>query len=281
MEVYDLIDAIGERHGLRLTVGERFQRGEQGAYAVADASGTPYVLKWSGVEANERFQRARRVTDYLRRKGYPAPRYVLDGVDGSVSYCLQETLPGRPMLPIDPVYLPRLLELNTLQRGPAPGFVSDWPQSIVESVLVGGEGYCVLSSLTGYSRETSELLERVQLQAAQYSKIVCPNDDIVHFDFNPGNILVSDGRVSGVVDWDGVTAGDRMFDVATMLFYIRSDRSARQMLWQHVNAHSTRGAVSLYLAHMIVRQVDWSIRHHDAEVVQLWVGQANELLSEC
>lgn len=281
MQVDELIDAIGKRHGLKLTSGERYSWGEQGAFAIADAGGTSFVLKWSMAEAGERIRRVRRVTEHLRNKGYPAPRYVLDGIVDGVSYSLQEALPGQPMLPVDQVYLPQLLALNDLQRGPAPDLASDWPQSLVESVRVGYEEYCILASLIDYSRETRELLDRVQSLVTRYPDIVCPNDDIVHFDFNPGNILVAEGRVSGVVDWDGVTAGDRMFDVVTMLFYIRSDPSARQMLWQHLHANSTRGAVFLYLAHMIVRQVDWSIRHHNAEVVRLWVEQANNLLAEC
>jgi aminoglycoside phosphotransferase len=280
MQIDHLIDVVGRRHRLRLTPGKRFLWGEQGAFAVADADGRSLVLKWSSVEASERFQRARRITDCLRSKGYPAPRYVLDGVVDGVSYCLQEMLPGQPMLPADPVYLPRLLALNDLQRAPAPELTSDWPQSIVESVRVGCDGYCVLSSLIDYSPETRELLDRVQSLVEQYPEIDCPDDEIVHFDFNPGNILVADGRISGVVDWDGVTAGDRMFDVVTLLFYVRSDQRARQVLWKHLREHSTRGAVSLYLAHMIVRQVDWSIRHHNADSIDLWVEHSGNLLAE-
>jgi len=121
---------------------------------------------------------------------------------------------------------------------------------------------------------------RAQLHVATSTEIDCPTDDIVHFDFNPGNILIADGQVRGVVDWDGATAGDRMFDVVTLLFYTRVDRVTRQALWDYLREHSSFPAVSLYLAHMIIRQLDWSIRHHEAESVRLWTDNAWNLLEE-
>jgi len=35
--------------------------------------------------------------------------------------------------------------------------------------------------------------------------------DIVHDDFQGPNILVHEGRISGVVDWEGCCRGDRAF----------------------------------------------------------------------
>lgn len=276
-----LVNVINARHGLQLILGERFPHGEQGAFAVHDATGAAFVLKWSAdVRMDECVDRARLVTECLRDRGYPVPRYRFHGVVGDVHYSLQEALPGQPIGTVSLTHLPRLLELNALQRGAAPLPAGDWPQWIIGSVLDGFEGYCVLASLENHSQTTQALLAEAQALAARYSDTVCPATDIVHFDFNPVNILADDGQISGVVDWDGASPGDCAFDLVTLLFYARRHHDARRALWRHLSAYSTPGAVALYLAHLIVRQVDWSIRHHDDATVGFWVDNANTLLSE-
>jgi aminoglycoside phosphotransferase (APT) family kinase protein len=41
---------------------------------------------------------------------------------------------------------------------------------------------------------------------------------ICHGDFHPLNILVEDGRVSGVLDWSGFLIGEQAYDVGTTVF---------------------------------------------------------------
>lgn len=279
--ILTIINAINAQHGLGLTLGERFASGEQGAFAVRAVTGTAYVLKLSAeAGALDRLQRAQIVTKHLRGLGYPAPSYHLNGVVEGLIYSLQEVLPGRPIEAIGMTHVARLVALNALQRGPASLPANDWPRPIIDSVLVGCDSYCVLESLDGYSRATRALLIHVQSLVTEHADVACPAGDIVHFDFNPANILIDDDQISGVVDWDGVMSGDRMFDLVTLLFYAGADRGTRQAIWQHLRTASTPGAISLYLAHIIVRQVDWSIRHHDADTIESWLGVADSLLKE-
>ena len=48
----------------------------------------------------------------------------------------------------------------------------------------------------------------------------------IHGDLHPRNVLVKDGRITGVVDWGDITSGDRATDLAAvwMLFPDRIDR---------------------------------------------------------
>ena len=55
-------------------------------------------------------------------------------------------------------------------------------------------------------------------------------NDVVHFDFNPSNILIENGQVSGVIDWEGTCVGDRTFDLATLLFYAYDALDVREYL---------------------------------------------------
>jgi hypothetical protein len=39
-------------------------------------------------------------------------------------------------------------------------------------------------------------------------------------------------------------------------------------------------ALSVYLAHLILRQVDWSLRHHEATVSNRYIARGQALLAE-
>lgn len=44
---------------------------------------------------------------------------------------------------------------------------------------------------------------------------------LLHFDYHPLNLLVADGRVTGVIDWANVHAGDRRADLARTVTILR------------------------------------------------------------
>jgi aminoglycoside phosphotransferase (APT) family kinase protein len=77
-------------------------------------------------------------------------------------------------------------------------------------------------------------------------------------DFTADNVLGVNGEITGVIDWGGARSGDRAFDLATWSYYSPSDAALRATV---VGRIGERG-MSVYLAHMAIRQADWSIRHH-------------------
>jgi len=287
-----VLDEINRRHGTTFRLVRRYERGEQGAFALEDATGCGYVLKrpaYAGYLDGVRMAVA--ATDALRPTGYPVPHYVLSGAIDGVAYAIQEALPGAPLGDATAEILPRLLALNDLQRergmpiaAAAPARARrDWPTLVVETVLEGGDGYCVLSSLRGYSRDTAALLDRVQAIVARHRDEPCARGDVVHWDFQGANILVEGDRVSGVVDWEGACVGDRAFDLVTLLYYAYAApdaRRVREVLWQRLLSQAAPGALAMYLAHMILRQVDWSIRFYDAAVVARYVRASEDALRD-
>ena len=55
--------------------------------------------------------------------------------------------------------------------------------------------------------------------------------DAVHFDFQDANILVRNGAIAGVIDWEGCCAGDRAFDLVTFCYYaLEEEKIARALL---------------------------------------------------
>lgn len=279
-----LIQRINEREGTAFRLVGRYSTGEAGAYALADVDGSRAVLKWHPDTARlHALQHGVAVTEMLRSVGYPAPIYRSAGVVVGCTYSIQEELPGTPLGAVTLELLPRLLELNALQIGLAiadAGDASEWPRPVTEPVLVGGDGFCLLEPIRAYSSATAELLRGAQAYVRAYSGGTFATGDIVHMDFNPANILVTEGAISGVVDWEDCHTGDCSFDLATLLFYAYDDAEVREQLQRRILERATPAALAVYLAHLIVRQVDWSIRHHDSATVARYVHVSQRILAD-
>ena len=236
---------------------EPYEGGEVGAFRILDADGRAYVFKLQPAGL------APQTTEVLRPLGYPVPRYVSWG-DG---YHVQEELPGTPawrgwgMGGARP-FVPRLLELNELQEGRGLEDGDSWLEMLRTSVTTGFRGYSITETLERRSDESRELLRLCRRAVGRYAAAVRPARDVVHWDFTLSNVLVEDGRVSGVIDWGGTRTGDRLFDLATLVYYAKGEAPE---LERHVVERIGDEGLSVYLAHMCVRQSDWSLRRHGLE----------------
>lgn len=289
-EVEAVIETINGREGLCLRLKERCEGGEQGAFLVSDAEGSAYVLKLTSVERLAQLEQTMRVTACLRSLGYPAPRYACVGTVEGRTYSLQEALPGKPLMNLtQQAQLQYLLSLNTLQQGLAQelDLTSHWPAPVVETVLVGGDGFCILDTLRLHSSASAELLTRCQELVRTYADAVASRNDIVHMDFHLHNILAIDNEIKGIIDWEGCFAGDATFDLATLLFYCYSNQveygdngTFVRALWNMVTEQAGIAALRVYLAHMLVRQTEWSLRLHAREVGEHWLRVARIILHD-
>jgi len=219
-------------------------------------------------------------TDLLRSIGYPAPRYLFIRQAPGGIYTIQSALPGSPMRSVTLTLLPRLLELNRLQMGRAIPGRKDWHQEVISTVLFGGDGYCLHEAMQQYSRDTADLLEELQAIVVAHQDEPHRTSDIVHGDFQHTNILVHDEQISGVVDWEGTCAGDCIFDIATLFFYSYDVVEVREWLWDHMLKRASLKLLSVYFAHLILRQVDWSLRYHDQATSERYITRGRMLLQE-
>ena len=245
---------LNERHGSDFVAAGAYAGGEIGATRLVDGRGRRFVLKGQAAGL------APATTEVLRAQGYPAPRYVLWG-DG---YHVQEELPGAPLqtLTTPPAQITqRLLELNELQAGRAVDADGSWPQRVIESVLVGFSDYMVLATLETHSEDTRSLLRLCQRAVERHAGALSTTRDIVHWDFTHHNILCADDKVTGVLDWGGTCSGDRLFDLATIVYYTGD---ATPKVSEYVVDRIGTEGLSVYLAHLAIRQSAWSLRHHTA-----------------
>jgi aminoglycoside phosphotransferase (APT) family kinase protein len=143
-------------------------------------------------------------------------------------------------------------------------------------LLESGPGFCLHESLERYDDRTRRLLDRVR-EVGRDEPGGMTGDDLVHLDFHTGNVLVDEhGELTGIVDWDGIGRGDRRFGLVTLRFDAHVRLAGTDLTWfDELLDHVLSPAVlRLYWAHMSLRLVDWSIRHHTPADTTLWLDFA-------
>jgi hypothetical protein len=264
-----IVASINDRHGTHFRLGRPMAGGESGStHSILDEQGIEYVLKW-GEGSEFRVRETLEITRRLRTLGYPAPEFVIASGGNGLRYLVQRMLPGKSGAALTPALLKRLVELNRLQQDAATELADGWPARIVEGIE---RGFPVHESLATHSRETAAMLADLKGTVSMVAGMRSRTTDAVHFDFHTANILVENGEVTGVIDWNGCCAGDRAFDLTTLAFYGLEDRSLATWLLQRALEVSSPPAVALYLSYLILRQLDWSIRKHNRATIALFLN---------
>lgn len=278
-----LLGVINARHRTDFRLRSRFRGGENhGAYAIVSADGSRFVLKRqrAAPDASRRLTRADGITRRLQTLGYPAPLYLLVGTtpEGEL-YCVEELLPGEPVDRVtERPHLDRLVELNDLQAGQAMSSEQNW--SIYASQVVFEDASGWRAVLRSYSPGTAHLAQALERLTAGRDGVGSAGADIVHGDLSPGNILVHQGHISGVVDWDAAGCGDRAFDLALLLFYHFDDPRMCEPLRARVLDLCGFDALCVYLSYTILGQIAWSIGHHGKPAVDHWLRLAGLILDD-
>ena len=279
-----LLSELRDRCGVELDLVGALPGGQVGAVVVAWPDGRQGVLTQlgDGPAAWSRAERTGGLLALARSRGIPAPDYALVARLPDRIAVVQELLPGAAPDVVDPP----LVEAMTSLSGRGAGLLAgraDVP-AVELHLLRSGPGFCLHESLAQHDRRTRMLLDLVRRIGAQASTRIS-GDDLVHFDFHPGNVLVDrTGAITGVVDWDGVGRGDHRFDLVTLRFDLAmpdaddrarsARRAAARLLDARLDDILGPELLRTYWAHMSLRLVDWAIRHHGPDDVDRWLAMA-------
>ncbi len=272
-------------HAVRASTGVQFdlvgpcRGGQVGAAYVRWPDGHLAVLKWRpdiSLADVERGPLA--IVGILRAAGYPAPATELVAPAGTGVVTVQELRPGTEVSHLNLNLLDQALELNRLQTGVLAGHAQIEPMKLY--LASDGGGFCLHEPLRQHSDRTAALERWIHGIGAAYPDYLA-GDDAVHCDFQPANILVSDGRITGVIDWDGPARGDCRLDLVTLRFgvhAIRCDPEVVRTLDQLLESFPAEILLPAW-AHMSLRMVDWAIRHFTAADVEHWLDLAEQRAS--
>ena len=274
-----LIDRLAAQTGVRLDLEGRSTGGQVGAAYVRWPDGHRSVLTWQpGVSIHRARETARNV-EFARAAGVPAPRYELVAhLDDEVAV-VQELLPGRRPEFVDVRLVDDMLAVNRRLYGVLAGTdVTAIPLYLTES----GPGFCLHEPLQAHNARSRRLLDWVH-EVGRSVPPTMTGDDLVHPDYQPDNVLVTDdGALAGVVDWDGAARGDARFAIVVMRFFGPPGRVAPDVV-RHIDAAIDEALTSdelrPYWAALSLRLVDWSIRHFAAEDTERWLDLAESRIS--
>lgn len=247
--------------------------GESGnAFRATDRSGKVSIVKVlpaAGLDTESQMRALDTTVRRLRERGYPAPSLRDFGYADGQLFWVQELLPGTPLDPGTGMpclsafvaLLPDLIRLNDAQAGLRTG-TQRLGDLIRITLAVGGDGYCVHATLERDPR-TRDLLTLLRNTGDRYGGDIPDHGDYVHYDFNPANLLSDGTAITGVIDVNPpIITGDRAFDLATLLFYLYDHDALREGLRARLLELAAPRVAATYLAHMVLRQVEWSLRHY-------------------
>ena len=268
---------LTEVTGIRLTDAGRCRGGQIGASYVRWPDGHSAVLTTRPPGDLAAARQMEILTAAGRAAGVPAPRYELIAALPGVTAIVQELLPGTPPVRVTRRTVGSMVELNRRCRG----VLADRADLAAPSLYLraDGPGFCLHGPMAGYDRRTAWLLAAIEEAGAALPEHL-DGPDLVHFDFHPENVLVSEsGLITGVVDWDGASRGNGVLDLMTLRFDL-ARRAPELGRWVGgLLREAAAGPVELACwAHMSLRLVDWSIRELAAAEVSAWVGVATELM---
>jgi Ser/Thr protein kinase RdoA (MazF antagonist) len=256
----ELEQVLREQAGLDLVALRPAAGGEsRSAFWVTDRAGTVSVLKimpGAGSEAVGHLRALDGVLARLRDRGYPAPRFLAVGQVSGLVFWVQERLPGSALDRGQPApdrtalarLLPELLRLNDAQAGLGTG-TRGWPDLIIRTLSTGGDGYCLHATLQARP-DTRDLLRVLRRIGEACGPAIPAADDFVHYDFTLANLLSDGTAITGVIDINPpVLAGDRAFDLATLLFYLYDQDGIRDPLRARLLDLAGPQAACAYLAH--------------------------------
>ncbi|MEV6283736.1 phosphotransferase [Kribbella sp. NPDC051770] len=251
--------------GVELVVEGPCRGGEVGAAFVRWPDGHRSVLKWRpGIRVAELERGPLAVVEVLRAVGYPAPRTELVVQVGDAVVTVQELMPGATIKRWDDELLDQVLELNALQAGVLAG--TEIP-ALPLYLHSDGPGFCLHEPLRQRDARTAALERRIAAVEVE----TLAGDDAVHVDFHPGNLLQTDGKLTGVIDWDGAGRGHRGFDLVTLRFGIKESKRLDGLLDE-----LPYDVLQAAWATMSLRMVDWAIRHFPPGEVDYWVDLAEQ-----
>lgn len=238
----------------------------QGAWLATAPDGRPVVLKWSSDPTMaDRYAALLPALSQLRARGVPAPEYlhVIPFEGGTLS--AQEFLPGRSEDTPPPAVIESLVACLSAQAGLAgPSPAADpptWGAFVVGSLA---PGQALHEPLRCGGRRSASVLDRIQALGSDADPSWFPTDGLVHLDLHTDNVLVDQGQLSGIIDWEEACTGDPRYDLVQFAFDL--DGHA-QPIWEVVEDAALEPRIlRAYLALLVLKCTSAAIRHRPEDV---------------
>ena len=206
-----VLSEINDETGAAWRLGPRLSGGLLGGAWLITGADARAVLKWQRPDSDvPRNPDAPRVVAALRAAGYPTPAWLADGTTAShCTYSIQAFVEGETHLRLDVPTAELLVDLLEQQRAVEPPTAFSWTTHVRDHVFSYHPSHTVL---TAAGADVDRVLQQALELAAPFRDVDLPDDETVHSDFKPANLLMDAGRVAGVIDMDAVGRGCAAYD---------------------------------------------------------------------
>jgi aminoglycoside phosphotransferase (APT) family kinase protein len=275
----DVVAALNLATGERYELVRRFASGEFGAWLVRAPGGELCVLKCRfGVDWRERIESVAGIVDALIARGYPAPSVMRWDYDSRVgTWYLVRFLRGQTPSELTPRLVRDLHPIIALQArhgldrdGRLRAF--DWSERVRSMTI---EDPTWMDIALSHSAETATLARVVAAALDAHAGTPIPSNDFVHGDLLASQLLVSDGRISGIIDWEQAGIGDRGQDLSLLFLnaHVQASRRGHEpdetVLASLMNGAldaSGEGAVAIFLAYEILSMLSFVIARNPRHI---------------
>jgi hypothetical protein len=268
-EITYVIKAINAQHGTHYELLNRFDKGEWGAYRIAEPGKLSAVLKFFLDLSNTNIidvdpELAKNITDRLHSLGYPVPKYVLIGRVGHGLYWVQQELPGKPLWKNPTVdQIEKILSFLFLQKNQAVSEKQNYSLLVKDTVF--GKRSEHLRSTQIDTSEIGEFLDKLVLSVKDLEGLTLPKSDIVHGDFSYHQVMVDHGKITGIIDWQGAGCGDWLVDLTRLIYSLHDRPRLAKPITKHVT-QEVLPRVRLYTAFTTIEMLSWPIKQSQTNI---------------
>jgi Phosphotransferase enzyme family len=184
---------------------------------------------------------------------------------GGNDYLLHEYVAGRWPRTVTSQVMRQLVAVVDAERGAATsvGHQEHWLTSLTTMLNTGDALFDIDPAVVGDHPIGSRLLREARTRLDRCDPADLAGGDVVHGDFAPENVLVHQGLLTGIVDWEQCRVGDAGLDLVGVLFDVDLGRKAaattRRELAQAMRDRVPPDVVALYIAVYAVRYASWAI----------------------
>lgn len=273
----DAVSRVGQHLGYTITLVDRYDLGDEGAYRVI-VDGTSCVFKyWSGERsAALRLPDAVAAHRVLRQCGWPLPDIYAWRSEPHLAFVLEAQMPGSRVDSVSDALCQKLLAL-LFAVPPAAADVSADSQAWVTSLEQSLQHDVPLSpcrpSALKRTARGRVFLARAQRAFAPARPALAAARDVIHGDVSAGNVLCDDtGALVAVLDWQHSGIGHRGFDLIGLEWdlALRLDvgsASALARVTAHVNAQIEEPVRTFCRAYYGVWNLSWALGTPDEPTV--------------
>ena len=120
--------------------------------------------------------------------------------------------------------------------------------------------------LRSWDRRSAAALERVKAIGADADPSWFPDNGLVHLDLHTDNVLIDDGRLTGIIDWEGACAGDHRYDLVQFAFDLDGHD---QPIWNVIEGANIEPQVlRAYIAVLVLKCTSAAIRDRPGDVAR-------------